>query len=280
MNIRTDLVSERHEMHTENVEGADTDRRSFGEAELELIKVKTDSAAQTLEKPKGRYYTLRFSPLESMLDYDDIRRALLYAFEMICPEKRDNVMIVGLGNSDITPDALGPRTADGIFATRHINNELMRELGLKNLARVSAVKPGVLGKTGIEAADAVKAQCGVVKPDLIIVIDALAARRSERLCRTVQMSDTGITAGSGVGNSRTAINEESLGVPVVAVGIPTVIDAATYRFDCGGENNGERLFVTPKDIDRQIELSAGILSETLNEFLQPSLDRETINALL
>lgn len=279
MGIRTDLISERREMHPEGLSGVQSEVRKFGAAELELIKIEADKAAQRLEKPKGKYYTISFPPLENMLSCDDVKRALVYALGAIAPKKRKSVMVAGLGNARITPDSLGPKIIDGIFATRHIDAAAGQRLGLEELTSVSAVKTGVLGETGIESADAISAYCKIAEPDMIIVADALAARRPERLCRTIQLSDSGIVAGSGVGNARRALNRDTLGVPIIALGVPAVIDASTYRFDCGGDGLEEKLFVTPKDIDLQIDISSRVIAEALNEFLQPSLDSETIKML-
>ncbi len=279
MSIRTDLVTERRRLHTEEIEGASYSERSIGDITVETIDIKTDVAAEKIGSQKGRYITLNLPPLQSTVISDAVHDAVVAALDEICPKCRQNVLVVGLGNVEITPDALGPLTAEQIFVTRHIGKTLAEGLGLGGLSNVSAICTGVVGKTGIESADTVSAVCGTVRPDFVIVIDALAAREPKRLCKTVQLSNTGIVSGSGVGNARRAINRQTLGVPVVSVGVPTVIDAATYRFDLGGGECEEELFVTPKDIDMLIRISAELLSDAINCVLHKSLDRETLKML-
>ena len=179
-------------------------------------------------------------------------------------------MVVGLGNEDITPDALGPKTASKILATRHLTKELKTNLQLENLKTVSSIIPGVLGKTGIEAFDVTKAVCKSADIAAIIVIDALAAKSPERLCHTFQFTDTGISPGSGVQNARKRFSGVDFGIPVIAVGMPTVIDYNT---------ESSKMMVTPKDIDLLTDKASTLLADILNTFLQPSLDRETIRFL-
>ena len=176
-------------------------------------------------------------------------------------------MAAGLGNTEITPDALGPAVARGIFATRHIPKELTKAAGLDLLRQVSVITPGVLGQTGIEAGELIKAAAVKIKPDAVIVIDALAAQSGDRLFKTVQLCDTGISPGSGVKNNRREISEKTVGVPVVAIGVPTVIDADT-------------LSETPKDVDMLTQRLAKLLAEAINMFLQPETDPEIISALV
>ncbi len=279
MSIRTDLICERRELHTEDVSGADYKKEEKNGIVTETVEVKTDAAAAELQRDKGKYVTIGFPPPEALLDTNDLKSAIKGSLNALAPKQRSSVMVVGLGNPAITPDALGPLTADKILATRHLSRELKDNLGLSGLASVAVFSAGVIGKTGIEAAAALKSLCNVVSPDLVIVVDALACRRPERLCKTAQLCNTGIVAGSGVGNARQPINEQSLGVPVIAVGIPTVIDAATFSLDCGRQT-AEPLFVTPKEIDRLMEITSTLLAESINEFLQPSLDAETLRMLM
>ncbi len=280
MSVRTDLVSERREMHTEDIGGVECKSEDFDFVSVETVEIKTEQAAKILQKGIGRYVTLSFPSIDAIVFDDKLHNALLSALNTVITSPKKNIMIVGLGNRQITPDALGPLVADKIFATRHIDNRLKKQLGLGDFSSVSVVKTGVLGKTGIESADTVMAQCRLVNPDLIIAVDALAARRPERLCRTIQISNTGIVSGSGVGNARHAIDEKTLGVPVVAIGVPTVIDASTYRFDCDGGQESESLFVTPNNIDRLLEILSTVLSEAINCALHPDLERETIKMLV
>ena len=198
---------------------------------------------------------------------------------------------MGLGNDNITPDALGPRTIDKIRATRHISAELAKSVGLEGLRMVSALAPGVLGQTGIETGEIIMGVSKSVKPSAVITVDALASRRLSRLGCTVQIADTGVTPGSGVGNARAQINEQTLGVPVIAVGVPTVVDAATLANDLLGDNEedkdlfskldgqGADMIVTPREIDLMIDRAAKLLALAINSALQPTLTVEDIMAM-
>ena len=281
--IRTDLVSEQREMHTRNISGAISSRETIGDVTLEKVQITNISASKELSKPIGTYITIQFGNLAILSDLTEIKNAIIKALSELLPKKRESVLIVGLGNDDITPDAIGPLTADLILATRHIGSQLANDLGLGGLKSVSAIIPGVLGKTGIEALEIIKGTVERTKPSAVIVVDALAARRTERLCRTVQLCDSGISPGSGVQNARKEISEKVLGVPVLAVGIPTVVDVASLIVDFTGQNTPqtmESMMVTPKDIDLLVRRSAELLSDSLNLFLQPSLDEKTLHTLV
>ncbi len=280
MNIRTDLISEIREMHTEEIEGAVSREYMSDGIEITEVAIRSESAARKLEKPIGKYFTLKFGEVENMTDTAPLENAIVNALGSLFKNSASDVMVVGLGNTDITPDALGPFVADRILATRHISERLSEILEVESLSKVSAITTNVLGKTGIESAEIIKATADKIRPDAIIAVDALAARRPERLCRTIQLSNTGITPGSGVHNARARLDEDNLGIPVIAIGMPTVIEAATYRYDMSGKGGDEKMMVTPKDIDRQIKKSADIISGAINRFLQPNLDPAVINALM
>ena len=268
MRGRTDLISEKTGFD-KTTEGLVKKTISKSDAVLQFAEIKTESAAKKLEKPIGKYFTVRFSRLDTLISTEEIEQFLVESFNALLPDNRENILTVGLGNSDITPDALGPLVASKIIVTRHISNDIKKQTGLLCLKNVSSVIPGVLGKTGIEAVSSVKAIAESIKPSAIIVIDALAAAAPERLCRTFQLTDTGISPGSGVNNRRKAFNKAAFGVPVIAVGMPTVIDY----------NEGDGMMVTPKDIDLLNEKAAQILSSALNRFLQPDTDPEALNVL-
>ena len=181
----------------------------------------------------------------------------------------------------ITPDALGPKCASMIFATRHITGELLRSTGLSGLRCVTSVATGVAGETGAEAGEIIKGVVQTVAPDVVITIDALAARNVERLGRTIQMCDTGIIPGSGVGNSRQEISKKTIGVPVISIGVPTVVDAATLIMDCTGNENSVSekagtMMVTPREIDLMIERAAKLTSLAVNRALQPDISAEDL----
>lgn len=198
------------------------------------------------------------------------------------PERDGLILAAGLGNTEITPDALGPAVARGIFATRHIPKELTKAAGLDLLRQVSVITPGVLGQTGIEAGELIKAAAEKIKPAAVIVIDALAAQSGDRLFKTVQLCDTGISPGSGVKNNRGEISEKTVGVPVIAIGVPTVIDADTLSERLTGisPEKKSKMFVTPKDVDMLTQRLAKLLAEAINMFLQPETDPEIISALV
>lgn len=273
MSIRTDLIAEIKDDVKENLTGAKTSEETVGSVKISTVKLTDNSAARILQKPIGTYCTVEFSRLDFVSDTADIIKATVKAFKTVACGKAENALVVGLGNTDITPDALGPFVADRVLATRHLSDKLKQDLGLQELKSVCCLSPNVLGKTGIESYDLITAAAKKISPDIIIAVDALAARSAERLCRTIQISDSGICPGSGVNNARKELNRNTIGVPVIAVGVPTVIDANSFF------ETGENMMVTPKEIDLLIEKAAQILSRAINIFLQPSFEIETIESL-
>ena len=284
MIIRTDLALERREMHT----GAPLEGVLFSEYRNEdckasVIEITDENGAAALGKPVGKYMTLEMTsfPDSSML-CDGRLQLLKKALAELIP-KEGTVLIAGIGNPDITPDAIGPKCADGILATRHIPPSAAKQLKLPLLRAVCAVSPGVTGKTGIETGEIIAGIKEKIKPSCIIVIDALAARSVKRLGTTIQLSDTGLEPGSGVGNSRKAINSETMGVPVISVGIPTVVDAATLAYDLTGEEAEDSryrdMLVTPKDTDIITTGGARLIALALNCVLQKNLSEEEILSL-
>lgn len=285
MSIRTDLALEEKELKSKDTSGIDFEENSIENIKITRIRVLNKAGEKSIGKPRGDYVTVEIPNLESHGGQFDL------AAEIIAKELKGiaggvkNILVIGIGNSQITPDALGPKVAEGILATRHISSSLKKELGLENLNSVSVLSPGVLGQTGIELYELIAGAVQTVKPDLVIAVDALAARRLSRLGCTVQISNTGITPGSGVDNARREISLKTLNVPVVAVGIPTVVDAHTLISDLGGTvgadfKESENMIVTPKGIDLMIDRAAELLSFSLNTFLQPQLDKETLRALV
>ncbi len=206
--------------------------------------------------------------------FENAENLLAEQISSLLPKEDGCVLVTGLGNREITPDALGPATVLRVIATRHINRELAKQINLKGLNPVAAIAPGVLGKTGIEAAEIIASVSKKIKPKAVIVIDALCAGCIERLGTTVQLSTAGITPGSGVKNSRSEISYNTLKVPVISIGVPTVIDAATH-FKCS-----EQMVVTPKDIDLLIDRFSTLLGNALNICLQPKIDTEILRALV
>lgn len=273
MNIRTDLVTEIKAEKQTDISGVEAIEEKINEVNISTVKILDEKASKTLEKPIGSYCTISFPRLDFVCETCDIVNATVKALKAVIKSDINQSLVVGLGNTDITPDALGPIVSDRVLATRHLTNELKRDLGLDGLKSVSTITPNVLGKTGIESYDLVSATAKKIKPDIIIAVDALACRDPERLCRTIQIADSGICAGSGVNNARKPLNLATLGIPVIALGVPTVIDANSFF------NSDENMMVTPKEIDLLVEKAADIISRAINIFLQPEIDIDTIESL-
>ena len=283
MNFRTDLALERCEFFGNNaISGVEIDSFKADKAKVTRIDVLNSEGEQTVGKPVGRYVTVEVTPFAKHAQFiDESLSVISDELKRIIPEQ-GSVLVAGLGNMRITPDALGPKCASMIFATRHITGELLKATGFSNLRCVSAFATGVMGETGAEAAELIKGAVKMLKPDSVITVDALAARSIERLGATVQMCNTGIVPGSGVGNSRQEISEKTVGVPVVSIGVPTVVDAATMITDCVGFNGDEDaiaeqtggMFVTPREVDLMIERASKLISLAINCALQPDISPE------
>ena len=263
MFLRTDLAIETINAEKIAENGVKVEEERHGK----IIKTRQ----KTVE---NEYITFSLPPL--MLYGEACREAemlLSQSITALLPKKRNYVLVVGLGNTDITPDALGPLSAKRVLATRHIGKELAVQLNLGNLKSVAVLSPGVLGQTGIEAAELILSVCKKTNPDAVIVIDALCAGSTERLGCTVQLTDAGISPGSGVKNSRAKIDSEYLGVPVIAVGMPTVIDI-------GKQKTEAEFLVTPKDIDLLIDRAATLLGNAINFSLQPDIEPDYLISLV
>lgn len=283
MSIRTDLAVEMVDEDASSLpKGIKRKLRKSSACSVTEIIVADDSAGRRIGKPKGRYITVETDRLSaSPRDFDEQVENI--AAEIASLKGDGNTaLVVGLGNSDITPDALGPLVISQIIATRHLREELPEGHGLKQLNAVSAIAPGVLGQTGIEAAEVVKSLCTAVSPDCVIVIDALACSDISRLGTTIQLSNSGISPGSGVQNRRKEFSEATLGVPVIAVGVPTVVDMHTIVENITGSPPDKHLpnmMVTPRDVDKLIERTARLLAYSINKAVQPMLTVEDITAL-
>ncbi len=280
MNFRTDLALERCEnLDKKSLKGIKMDVLKETSAKITRIEVLDKKGEETVGKPIGKYVTVEVTPFARHAQFiDDSLTAVSEEIRRIIPEK-GSVLVAGLGNTRITPDALGPKCASMIFATRHITGELLRSTGLSGLRCVSAVATGVTGETGAEAGEIIKGVIQTVKPDVVITVDALAARNVKRLGATIQMCDTGIIPGSGVGNSRQEISKKTIGVPVISIGVPTVVDAETLIMDCTGTEDfvfdkSESMMVTPREIDLMIERAAKLTSLAINCALQPDISPE------
>jgi spore protease len=296
MNFRTDLALERKEyVQKEKLDGIKEEKKEVKGIKITTITITNDEGEKKLSKPKGKYITVEMGSFMKNADlFSDKLMVLRDEIISLLPKEGD-VLVVGLGNEKITPDALGPKCISLILATRHITEEFAKSIGFEKLRSVAAIVPGVLGVTGIETAESIVGVAEKIKPSCIIVIDALAARSTERLGTTVQITDTGVSPGSGVGNKRSRIDKESVGVPVIAVGVPTVVDAVTMTTDVlenAGMNEAEidyimknrdekkLMMVTPKEIDNVIDRAASLVAMAINSALQPDIPPEDILAIV
>lgn len=311
--IRTDLAMEQKERfesdHVE-VSGVVLEEEYDEEKEIKIttVRIETENGAKAMGKPVGTYLTLE-APNMAAADegyHREISETLAGFLEKYMKDTEENqekgysVLVVGLGNREVTPDALGPYVVDQLNVTRHIVQEYGRYAVEKGGSRiVSAIVPGVMAQTGMESAEIIRGIVNETTPDLIMVIDALAARSTKRLNRTIQISDAGIHPGAGVGNHRSEITKDTMGIPVIAIGVPTVVDAATIVNDTmenfitaletsetlkgvgvvlQGYNSAEKyelvkeliaphlngMFVTPKDIDDTVRRISYTISEAMN----------------
>ncbi|MCI6880392.1 MAG: GPR endopeptidase [Lachnospiraceae bacterium] len=276
MKVRTDLALEERESFDGSgveIHGVEVEESCDEERDVRLTRVKivSERGAREMGKSRGTYLTLEAPGLAS--PDEDYHREVSEVIADLLREltgTAESVLVAGLGNRDVTPDALGPQAVSNLMITRHLIREYGREMmGMDGCCVVSGIVPGVMAQTGMETSEILQGIIEETRPDLLIVIDALAARSTRRLGRTVQITDTGIQPGSGVGNHRGSLTKESLGIPVIAIGVPTVVEAAAIVYDAQG--NCEKMpphlngmFVTPKNIDEMIKQLSFTLSEALN----------------
>ena len=278
MNTRTDMAHEALQRCPE-LAGVEEENESKGRVRISRIRVRTQAASRRLDKPKGSYITLTLP--EDGLSSREVRqeagRCLAAELSLLMGEV-NSVLVVGLGNRHVTPDALGPQTIESLFVTRHVQNHFP-ELLPSGTRTVAAFAAGVMGMTGVETAEAVTGIASVLKPDMIVAVDALASSESDHVGTMVQLNDTGISPGAGVGNFRMGLSKSTLGIPVIAVGIPLVLTAEAILYSGLLRMNARELFektkkrlgdgflsmcVTPKDIDAMVKDGASILSYGLN----------------
>lgn len=296
---RTDLAMEAKELWSESagqqtklegVEAADTKREGYP---VTTVKILDERGEKALGKPPGVYVTLSLEGF-ARREEDFFGRAARALSAELAPllrlSERESVLVVGLGNYAITPDAVGPLTMEHIMVTRHLARSMPEQFG--GFRQVAAVAAGVLGTTGIESAEMIRGIVEKSGPDRVVVVDALASRRLSRVCTTIQLADTGIVPGSGVGNSRAALNEKTLGVPVLAIGVPTVVDAGTLAADIAEEAGaasldpgalkpfGGDMIVTPKEIDTQVRDISKVIGYGINLALQDGLTVEDVSSFL
>ena len=278
-NCRTDLAAEsaaRLDREELSLPGLSMKRETLCGAPLLSLEISGESAAARLGKPPGRYYTLELNLPFTRASSGFAAHASAVA-EMIrrcgLPEEGE-ILVAALGNPDITPDALGPLCASSVLVTRHLKAggaPLWRDF-----ASVSLLRTGVLGTAGVESAVQIRSLCAELRPAQVLVVDALAGADAARLCRSIQVCDSGISPGSGVCNDRRRIDRELLGVPVTAIGVPTVADAAAL----GGGEKEKSLFVTPRDIDSSVRACARQIAYGINLALHRRLTVEEIDALI
>lgn len=325
VNVRTDLALEAKEIYEQehkkekDIDGIEVINEVDKDINVTTVKVKNAQGSEKLGKPIGNYVTIDI-PSFTAYDGETMDRVSQVVAEvlgrMIKIDIDKTALVVGLGNWKVTPDALGPKVTEGIMVTRHLKT-VMPEIMDESVRPVCSIAPGVLGITGMETVEIIKGVVQRVHPDVVICIDALAARRVERVNTTIQISDTGISPGAGVGNNRKQINEENLGVKVIAIGVPTVVDAVTIANDTidmvidslmnnsssGNDfykmlNSMDRneksllirevlsskalgeMIVTPKDIDLVINSLSKIISNGINMAVQPNMDMEDINKFM
>lgn len=321
--VRTDLAVESRELYQENksqeIPGVEVEQPEMSnDIEITRVKIIDDEGSRLMGRPKGSYITVEARGLKSAdADLkDNVSKALAKELVNVIPQKQNvSTLVVGLGNWDVTPDALGPEVISKILVTRHLF-KMYNKTEDPSMAAVSAVTPGVMGTTGIETSDIIQGIVEKSKPDLVIAIDALASRKMERVSTTIQISTTGISPGSGVGNLRKQLNEETLGVPVIAIGVPTVVDAATMTNDTISmvvkalkshsqqgseffkllddmkedekyalikevlEPYGANVIVTTKEIDKIITDISQIIANGINIALHPGIDLKDVNRYL
>ena len=274
-NFRTDLAKESAETFDKKLpRGVFAEETAIGNITKTVVEIKTESAEKRLLRKKGRYITL-----EGDFFYkDELAEALEKEIKtMLTPGK---VMVAGLGNLNITPDSLGPLTAEKIMATSHLKENFRRSFSLESLRDVSVIFPGSSGQTGIETASQIKAVAKSENISSLVLIDALAARSPEMLGRNIQVTDAGISPGSGVGNRRSEISFATMGIPCIAIGVPTVASAFTISGKSSGEALCGDMLLTPKDIDIIIKRSTEVLSEALNYALQEKIERDRLKMLI
>ena len=288
--IRTDLALEAGELNNGNVDkidGVNYDKQTTDSTTIHIMEVVTESGAQAIGKPIGKYCTIELSGIVDRQSetFESTAKTVADQLSQFLPVRSDieTTLVVGLGNREITPDAVGELAADNVLVTKHLKENMPTEFAA--FSPVCVIRPGVLGTSGIESSNYVQTICNYIKPSCVIAIDALAARDTTRLCRTIQISNTGITPGSGVGNSRAALNQATLGVPVIAVGVPTVVDISTVLADAGVSSSNANLpndsfFVTPRTIDSDVRAAGKLIGYAVDLALHKDLTVSDVSMLI
>lgn len=322
-NIRTDLAIEAKEIYAKKskkdvIDGVVVENSEEDDVKITRVDIKNDEGERSLNKPKGTYITLDIPKLTNYESEDIDRVGKILGKEILEVIKNTSfsddmtALVVGLGNWNITPDALGPKVISKVMITRHLKEYVPDSID-EGIRPVCGIAPGVLGTTGMETSEIIKGVVDRIKPNLVICIDALASRKMERVNSTIQIGNTGISPGSGIGNKRMEISEKTLGIPVIAIGVPTVVDAATMANDTidlvieemtGAATKGSGfynmlkeidrsekekmiheilnpyigdLLVTPKEVDMVVDILSRVISTGINVALQPALELKEIS---
>ncbi len=300
MSIRTDIASEAEAISGGEISGVGVLRKRRKDIEITRVDVLSEIGERAIGKPKGSYITIDTANIASMTPLERENAANVVAEELknLIGGAAKKVLIVGLGNRFITPDSIGPRTCDRVFVTRHIKQNVPDAID-ERAADICAIAPGVLGVTGIESVEVIKGVANQVSPELIIAVDALASRNISRIGASIQLSDSGITPGEGIGNRREGLNEHNLNAKVIAIGIPTVVYASTIVSDIMDEvlgntddelkqriiasaegTKGAELVVSPKDMDNLSEYSSRLIADAINMAVNPHISPEEIDAYM
>ena len=287
--IRTDLAKEAVEVweqgeQAEKLRGVEISSGQVEGLQREVIDILSDEGERSLGKPRGRYVTWSLDVMDRREEEAFTRSVEALAGELrsLLELKEDEgVLVAALGNADITPDALGALAAESVLVTKHLKEQLPGEF--RFFRSVSVLRCGVLGTTGLESAELIRAAARLSGCSRVIAVDAICARSTDRLCRTVQLTDAGIVPGSGVGNARAALSAETVGCPVVAVGVPTVVDAATLCADLTGRapaGGGQPLFVTPRNIDSSVRAAARLIGYAIDLALHPGMTVGDVDTMI
>lgn len=276
--FRTDLAAEQRELTASagELKGVRAETQQRDGFDITTVEILDEEGARSLCKPIGKYITLGLEPLMCRTSeaFEDAAELLAELIRGLLPaDSGKGTLVAGLGNDEMTPDAVGPLVVNSVIATRHLKRGMPEDFAA--FTTVSAVKPGVLGATGIESAELLRSACRAADPARLIAVDALASASLERLCRTVQLTDAGIVPGSGVGNDRAAVNQKSLGLPVLAIGVPTVVDASAFS----DSPDAAGMFVTPRDIDASVRDVAKLIGYGINLALHDGLTVADIDML-
>ena len=292
-NFRTDLAEEAVGLHQSAQEDGILQTEYYAGNHIRIVRVDITSqqASQKVGKPCGSYTTVFLPPFgdQSLQNQEDVS-VIAGELSSLLPEGL--ILVVGLGNRDITPDAFGPRAAGQIIATRHLSGELKRSAGLEAFRPTAVLAPGVLGQTGVETVELIQSVVSSIRPAGVLVLDALASRSLDRLGCTIQLADNGISPGSGVQNARRELSAHTLGVPVISLGVPTVVDASTLAADLLEDPSsledhrqvfqprGASMIVTPREIDLLIQRASSTAALAVNKALHPRISVEDFQFLL